>query len=209
MGGAPDPATPARRADKSRTQTALTFGADTECQVPTRTAKFWEEESDPGEAAAVPTETHSRGGGKGGESALPAGASGTYGILTWPAPSPRRHWHLRFTGERSKTLRSSSELREDSAGVPNLSNTKPLPLALLYLARVGVCRSDPSTLQSTRLPNFGEALPARRRVQEVAVRGRAGREGWGWGNAETASRAERPAGTFRARRARPSSRRPH
>lgn len=60
------PATPGRRADKSRTQTALTFGAGTECQVPTQTAKFWEEESDPGEAAAVPTETHPRGAGRAG-----------------------------------------------------------------------------------------------------------------------------------------------
>lgn len=154
------------------TRTALTFGTSTECQVPTRTAKFWEDEFDPAEAVAVPSETHPRGAGRAGNRLSGRALRALTEVL--PGQSPVRGG----TGISALQVREArlsaaprSCRRTELGFQARLSDTKPLLFALLHPDRVGVCRSDSKPIRKHTSSQF------RCRPCPHAKENR----GWGWG----------------------------
>lgn len=165
------PGAPARRADKSRTRTALTFETSTECQVPTRTAKFWEDEFDPAEAAAVPSATHPRGAGRAGSRLSGRALWALTEVLPGQSPARGGTGISALQVREARLSAASRSCRTELGFQARLSDTKPLLLALLHPDRVGVCRSDskPITKHTSSQLRCRPCPHAKEK------------QGWGWG----------------------------
>lgn len=122
----------------------LPFGLGLRAKCRCRRPAREEKKSDPGEAAAVQSETHLKGrGGRGaaaGRDGAPsrAGASDNYPSLTRPPLCPRRYRHLRFSVRKPRLSAASRSYVTTELGFQaRLSDPKSLLLTPLTQRRVG------------------------------------------------------------------------